>query len=100
MGLVESRGEARRTKGMVKKAVVVRRRVRRDMVNCLLGSENVEEDEEEEDDAVRRTEGVGDVGAKMSESPPRRRRARVDVTANIETFVLAELDGGTAEGGG
>ena len=98
IGFVESKGEARRTNEMVKKVVVVRRRVRRDMVNCLLGSENMEEDEEE--DAGRRTEGMGDVGAKTSESPPRRRRARVDVAANIETFVLAELDDGTEDGGG
>ena len=65
-----------------------------------------EDDEEDEEKAVevavlgRWMVGVMEVGAKMSERPPRIRRARVDVAANTETFVLAELDDGTEEGGG
>ena len=102
-GLAERRGEARRTKERVKKVVVVMRRVRREMVKCLgLGRESLEEDEEDEGDEEevgRCVIGEVDVGAKMSERPPRMRRARVDVAANIETLVLAELDDGTEDGG-
>ena len=71
------KGEARRKKASVKSSADPRRKVRRDTAKPLGGM----------------------AGASRSESVPVTRRARVDVSAMIETCVAAELEGGAKEGG-